>query len=47
MKLLFILLFLSVLAVIGVAAAVFVRVKKKVDAEHSGETHLFRRKDLK
>ncbi len=47
MKLLFILLFLSVLAVIGVATAVFVRVKKKVDAEHSGETHLFRRKDLK
>jgi hypothetical protein len=47
MTLLFILLFLSVLAVIGVAAAVFVRVKKKVDAEHSGETHLFRRKDLK
>ena len=47
MKLLFILLFLSVLAVIGVAAAVFVRVKKKVDAEHSDETHLFRRKDLK
>lgn len=47
MKLLFILLFLSVLAVIGVAAAVFVRVKRKVDVEHSGETHLFRRKDLK
>jgi hypothetical protein len=46
MKLLFILLFLSVLAVIGVAAAVVVRVKKKVDAEHSGETHLFRRKDI-
>ena len=46
MRLLFILLFLSVLAVIGVAAAVYVRVKRKVDAEHSGETHLFRRKDL-
>lgn len=47
MRLLFILLFLSVLAVIGVAVAVYVRVKRKVDAEHSGETHLIRRKDLK
>jgi hypothetical protein len=47
MSLLFALLLISVLAVLGVAFAVWVRVKKKVDAEHSGETHLFRRKDLR
>jgi hypothetical protein len=47
MKLLFLILLLSVLAVLGVAAAVWVRIKKKVNAEHSGETHLFRRKELK
>jgi hypothetical protein len=47
MKLLFLLLLLSVLAVLGVALAVWVRVKRKVNAEHSGETHLFRRKELK
>jgi hypothetical protein len=47
MKLLFFLLLLSVLAVLGVALAVWVRVKRKVNAEHSGETHLFRRKELK
>jgi hypothetical protein len=47
MKLLFLLLLLSVLAVLGVALAVWIRVKKKVDAEHSGETHLFRRKESK
>jgi len=47
MKLLFLLLLLCVLAVLGVALAVWVRVKKKVNAEHSGETHLFRRKELK
>lgn len=46
MKLLFALLLLSVLALLGVAIAVLVRVKKKVNAEHSGETHLFRRKDI-
>jgi hypothetical protein len=45
MKLLFILLFVSVLAVIGVAVAVYIRVKRKVNAEHSGETQLFRRND--
>jgi hypothetical protein len=47
MKLLFFLLLLSVFAVLGVALAVWVRVKRKVNAEHSGETHLFRRKELK
>ena len=47
MKLLFFLLLLCVLAVLGVALAVWIRVKKKVNAEHSGETHLFRRKDFK
>jgi Tfp pilus assembly protein PilX len=46
MTLLFALLLLSVLALLGVAIAVLVRVKKKVNAEHSGETHLFRRKDI-